>query len=225
MDDRCVNVRCCNLSVCVGEVRLVEDVTFTCCSGEWIVLAGPSGAGKTTLLRAINGLCPPSAGSVWALGSWMPGRSHREAEQVWRSTGTVQQELALFESLSALDNVATGARRFGMSRSEARRSARSWLERFELDDKRSSFPHALSGGERQRVALARALAPQPQLLILDEPTAHLDDGSARIVLTAIKELVHQGATVVMSSHRDEEVAPLQTCRIEMEAGRVTQICS
>jgi ABC-type multidrug transport system ATPase subunit len=225
MAESCVNVRCCDLSVCVGEVTLVENVTFECCSGEWIVLAGPSGAGKTTLLRAINGLCPPSAGRVWALGSWMPGRSHREAEQVWRSTGTVQQELALFESLSALDNVAAGVRRFGVSRSEARRSARSWLERFELGDKHASFPHALSGGERQRVALARALAPQPQLLILDEPTAHLDDGSARIVLTAIKELVHQGATVVMSSHRDEEVAPLQTCRIEMEAGRVTRICA
>jgi ABC-type multidrug transport system ATPase subunit len=155
----------------------------------------------------------------------MPGRNHREAEKVWRSTGTVQQELALFESMSALDNVAAGVRRHGVSRSDARRSARSWLERFELDDKRASFPHALSGGERQRVALARALAPQPQLLILDEPTAHLDDGSARIVLTAIKELVHQGATVVMSSHRIEEVASLQTCRIEMDAGRVTQVCA
>lgn len=224
MDDRCVNVRCCDLSVCVGEVTLIQDVTFNCCSGEWVVLAGPSGAGKTTLLRAINGLCPPSAGRVWALGSWMPGRSRREAELAWRRTGTVQQELALFESLSAVDNVAAGVRGPGVSRSEARRAARSWLDRFGLDDKHGSFPHALSGGERQRVALARALAPQPQLLILDEPTAHLDDGSARIVLTAIKDLVQQGATVVMSSHRDEEVASLQTCRIEMEAGRVAQIC-
>jgi ABC-type multidrug transport system ATPase subunit len=225
MDETCLNVRCCDLTVCVGDATVIRDVTFDCCSGEWIVLAGPSGAGKTTLLRAINGLCPPSAGRVWALDSWIPGRSRRDAEQAWRRTGTVQQEVALFESLSAMDNVAAGMRRTGTSRADSRREARLWLERFGLADKYGAFPHALSGGERQRVALARALAPRPQLLILDEPTAHLDDGSARIVLTAVKELVQQGSTVVMSSHRDQEVASLQTCRIELETGRVKQICT
>jgi len=225
MDDGCVNVRCCDLTVCVGEATLIEGVSFDCCSGEWIVLSGPSGAGKTTLLRAINGLCPPASGQVWALGSWMPGRSRKEAAQAWRRTGTVQQELALFESMSAEDNVAAALRRRGRSRPETRRLARAWLERFGLEDKRGEFPHALSGGERQRVALARALAPAPQLLILDEPTSQLDDGSARIVLAAVKDLVHQGATVVMSSHRGAEVESLQTCRIQLEAGRVTQVCS
>lgn len=225
MDDRCVNVRCCDLTVCVGGVTIIRDVTFDCCAGEWVVLAGPSGAGKTTLLRAINGLCPPSAGRVWALDSWIPGRSRREAERAWRRTGTVQQELALFESLSAVDNVAAALRAPGHSRAGAHRLARSWLERFGLDDKHGAFPATLSGGERQRVALARALAPRPQLLILDEPTAHLDDGSARIVLNAIRELVQHGATVVMSSHREEEVASMRTCRIELEAGRVAGICT
>jgi ABC-type multidrug transport system ATPase subunit len=224
-DDSCVNVRCCDLTVCVGDATLIRGVSFDCCSGEWVVLAGPSGAGKTTLLRAINGLCPPAAGRVWALGSWIPGRSRREAEQAWRRTGTVQQELALFESMSAEDNVAAAIRRRGTSRAETRRLARSWLERFGLEDKRREFPHALSGGERQRVALARALAPSPQLLILDEPTSQLDDGSARIVLSAIKELVHQGATVVMSSHREQEVESLKTCRIELQAGQVAQVCA
>jgi ABC-type multidrug transport system ATPase subunit len=225
MADRCVTVRCCDLSVCVGDATLVRGVSFDCCSGEWVVLAGPSGAGKTTLLRAINGLCPPAAGRVWALGSWNPGRSRRETEMTWRSTGTVQQELALFESMSAEDNVTAAIRRRGRSRAETRRLARSWLDRLGLDDKRKEFPHALSGGERQRVALARALAPSPQLLILDEPTSHLDDGSARVVLSAIKDLVHQGATVIMSSHRGAEVASLQTCRIELEAGQIAKVCA
>ena len=224
MVDDCVNVRCCDVSVCVGKVTVISDVTFDCCEGEWVVLAGPSGAGKTTLLRAINGLCPPTGGKVWALGSWMPGRTRKEAQKAWRRTGTVQQDLALFESVTALDNVALGLRGTGRSRSEVRDEARSWLERFGLEDKGNAYPRSLSGGERQRVAIARALAPRPQLLILDEPTAHLDDGSARIVLTAVKELVQQGTTVVMSSHRDQEVAPLQTCRIELEDGRVNRIC-
>lgn len=224
MDDSCVNVRCCDLEVCVGNATIIRDVSFACCSGEWVVLTGPSGAGKTTLLRTINGLCPPSVGRVWALGSWMPGRSRRDAQRAWRRTGTVMQDLALFETHSAAANVAIGLRAAGISRTRAKHEANAWLDRFGLGDKPDAYPHSLSGGERQRVALARALAPRPHLLILDEPTAHLDDGSAKIVIMAIKELVQNGATVVMSSHREAEVAPYRTCRITLEAGRVTDIC-
>ncbi len=220
----CVNVKCCDIEVCVGNARVIRNVTFDCLQGEWIVITGPSGAGKTTLLRAINGLCPPTAGKIWALGSCIPGRPRREAQRVWRSTGTVLQELALFETRSALGNVELGARAAGRGRDWARREARDWLERFGLAEKLDGYPASLSGGERQRVALARAVAPRPQLLLLDEPTSHLDDGSAKIVLTAIKELVHQGATVVMSSHREEEVAPLQTCHITLVEGAMTSIC-
>jgi ABC-type multidrug transport system ATPase subunit len=224
MASECVNVRCCDLEVCIGDVTIIREVNFSCCSGEWVVLTGPSGAGKTTLLRTINGLCPPSAGRVWALGSWMPGRSRRDAQQSWRRTGTVSQELGLFETQTAVANVTMALRAAGLSRAAARSEARTWLDRFGLDDKVDTYPHLLSGGERQRVALARALAPRPQLLILDEPTAHLDDGSAKIVIAAIKELVQDGATVVMSSHHVAEVAQHQTCQITLESGTVTNIC-
>jgi ABC-type methionine transport system ATPase subunit len=224
MGDACVNVRCCELEVCIGPAKVIRNVTFDCCSGEWAVITGPSGAGKTTLLRAINGLCPPSAGSVWALGSWIPGRSRREAQQAWRNTGTVLQELALFTTKSAEANVALGLRAAGRDQRSARREAQAWLERLGLADKAAEYPGRLSGGERQRVAIARALAPRPQLLLLDEPTAHLDHGSARIVLSAIKELVGEGATVIMSSHQEEEVAPLLTCQIVLESGKPTKVC-
>lgn len=224
MGDTCVNVRCCELEVCIGAVRIIQNVTFDCCQGEWVVITGPSGAGKTTLLRAINGLCPPTAGRVWALGSWIPGRSRLEARQAWRSTGTVLQETALFTTRSAAANVEIGLRAAGTDRRTARREARDWLERLGLDGKAAEYPGSLSGGERQRVALARALAPRPQLLILDEPTSQLDHGSARIVLSAIRDLVRDGATVIMSSHRRQEVAPLRTCEIVLESGRVTRVC-
>jgi ABC-type multidrug transport system ATPase subunit len=224
MTEACVNVRCCELEVCIGSARVISDVTFNCCEGEWIVVTGPSGAGKTTLLRAINGLCPPTAGRVWALGSWIPGRSRRDALQAWRNTGTVQQDLGLFTTRSAVANVEIGLRSAGRDRQAARREAHDWLDRLGLGDKAAEYPGRLSGGERQRVALARALAPRPQLLILDEPTAHLDHGSAKVVLLAIRDLVRDGATVVMSSHHKEELASLNTCEIVLEAGRVTRVC-
>ncbi len=220
MDEGRVIVRCCDLEVCLGDVQVIRNVTFDCCRGEWLVVTGRSGVGKSTLLRAINGLCPPSAGRVCALGSWMPGRPRREARRVWRSTGTVQQEPALFGTKSVLANVEMGIRAAGADRSAAARLARDYLDRFGLENKVRDRPATLSGGERQRVALARASAPSPDLLILDEPTAHLDDGSAKIVLSAIEDLVQRGATVVMSSHREREVAGLATCRIVLSEGRV-----
>jgi ABC-type multidrug transport system ATPase subunit len=224
MADDCLMVRCCELQVCIGSAQVIRDVTFDCCRGDWIVLTGRSGAGKTTLLRTINGLCPPSAGRVWALGSWMPGRSRVDAHRAWRSTGTVMQELALFSTRSAAANVEIGLRAAGRDRGSARRDSRHWLERLGLGDKFDEFPGDLSGGERQRVAFARAIATRPQLLILDEPTSHLDHGSAMIVLAAIRELVQQGSTVVMSSHRDQEMGFPGTCRIVLEDGYVAEAC-
>lgn len=224
MDESCLNVRCCELAVCVGAAKIIEEVTFDCCKGEWIIISGPSGAGKTTLLRAINGLCPPTAGRVWALGSWIPGRSRQEAQRAWRRTGTVMQDVGLFPTKSSVANVEMGLRSAGRNGTSARQEAREWLKRLGLGDKIAEYPGRLSGGERQRVALARALAPRPQLLILDEPTSHLDHGSARIVLSAIRDLVRDGATVIMASHRLEEVESLRTCEIVLESGRTARIC-
>src|SRR5688572_12168299 len=91
-------VRACDLGVRFGAVQVLHPMSFECCEGEWVLLAGPTGAGKSTLLRALNGLCPPTEGRAFALGSWIPGRTRREAASVWKQTGTVLQEIALFET-------------------------------------------------------------------------------------------------------------------------------
>jgi ABC-type multidrug transport system ATPase subunit len=215
-----VAVSVCDVSVRVGRSQALDRVSFDCARGAWVLLAGPSGAGKSTLLRTINGLQAPTTGRVWTLGSWIPGRGRGEARHVWRRTGTVQQEVALFETKSARANVELALRVAGHDRASARHEALAWLERFNIADKGDDYPWRLSGGERQRVALARALAPRPDLLILDEPTSALDLDMAQVVLEAIRELVGQNTTVLMSSHREVEVAQMCDRRIRLRKGRL-----
>jgi len=215
-----VSVR--DVTVRVGRSQALDRVTFDCPRGEWVLIAGPSGAGKSTLLRAINGLQAPTSGRVRTLGSWIPGRGRREARAVWRQTGTVQQEVALFETKSARANVELGLRVAGCDPAPARHEAFEWLERFNIADKAEDYPWRLSGGERQRVALARAMAPRPQLLILDEPTSALDRDTAQIVLEAIRELVREDTTVLMSSHREIEVVEMCDRWVRLRKGRVME---
>ena len=217
-DDPVVAVE--GLSVEAGGVEIIRRVWMTCRPGDWVVLVGPSGSGKSTLLRAINGLCRPTAGSIRTLGTVIPGRSRKESRRAWRQTGTVLQEVALFTTRTAEQNVALGLLASGWDRRTARREARRWLARLGLDDKAGSYPQSLSGGERQRVALARALAPAPRLLLLDEPTSALDQRTAATALDAVGELVERGGTVVMSSHRTEEIDDRCTKRAVLVAGRL-----
>ena len=193
--------------VCVrlGGVAVIDDATFTCRPGEWTVVTGPSGIGKTTLLRAVNGLCDPSRGILTVLGTALPGRGRREARDAWRRTGTVLQELALFESKSACRNVELALRAAGLERARVRDTAAEWLERLGLGGKLRALPAELSVGQRQRVALARALASRPDLLLLDEPTSALDGATARVVIDVLCELRDGGAAILMSSHREAEV--------------------
>jgi ABC-type multidrug transport system ATPase subunit len=213
-------VRACDLGVRFGAVQVLHPMSFECREGEWVLLAGPTGAGKSTLLRALNGLCRPTEGRAFVFGSWIPGRTRREAASVWKQTGTVLQEIALFETRSARGNVELALRAAGFNRAAARSKAVEWLERLNLGDKTDRYPWRLSGGERQRVALARALAPSPRLLFMDEPTSALDRATARIVLDAVRELADQGSTVLMSSHREDEVLAMCDRRIELRHGRL-----
>jgi len=211
------------VSVNIRNTWLLEGISLRCCAGEWTVIHGPTGAGKSTLLRAINGLCMPTRGCIWTLDTPIPGRSRRMARAVWRQTGTMLQEVALFETKTARENVELAIRTLGADRPAARAHALAWLERLTLADKADTYPCCLSGGERQRVALARAFAVHPRLLTLDEPTSALDRTTAHVVLEAVQELVEQGATVVMSSHRLEEVMERCDRLVALRNGRVVNV--
>ena len=223
MADARVTLKVSDLSLRSGDYWLLDGVSFNSDEGTWTLVYGPSGSGKSTLLRAINGLLWPTRGTIWVMGTEIPGRSRRQARSIWRQTGTVLQEVALFETKTALQNVALALRSVGADRASARMRATIWLERLKLGDKLHEYPGRLSGGERQRVALARAFAVQPRLLLLDEPTSALDHATARIALEAMKELVEQGTTVVMSSHRVDEIVGMCDQQIALRHGQVSSI--
>jgi molybdate transport system ATP-binding protein len=202
--------------------RFVLRLDLEVAAGEVLALLGPNGAGKSTALRVLAGLLRPAAGEVQLAGTVLDkGGRHVPAER--RPVGMVFQDYRLFPHLSALDNVAFGLRTRGMPRSKARRVAGDWLERVGLAGAASRRPGALSGGQAQRVALARALAPEPQLLLLDEPLAALDAGT-RIDLRGElrRHLASFAGAAIMVTHDPLDAMVLAQNVVVLEDGSVVQ---
>ncbi len=166
-----------SLDACVGLTLgpLDLDMAVTVEEGEVVALLGPNGAGKTTFLRAIAGLVPFRSGYVRLDGKVLEDtRTSEYVPTERRPIGFVFQDYLLFPHLNVLENVAFGLRSRGTSRQASTEKAAQWLDRVGLKRYAAARPAELSGGQRQRVALARALAPDPRLLLLDEPLAALD---------------------------------------------------
>ncbi|MBO4206214.1 ABC transporter ATP-binding protein [Micromonospora echinofusca] len=205
-----------------GAFRL--DLPLRVHAGEVVALLGPNGAGKTTALRALAGLQPLAAGHLTLAGRVFDRpdrRLHVPPER--RPVGVVFQDYLLFPHLSALDNVAFGPRRHGLSRRAARERAARRLAQVGLAGQLDRRPRHLSGGQAQRVALARALAVEPVLLLLDEPLAALD---ARTRLDTRAELHrqladHPGATLLVT-HDPLDALVLADRLVVVEDGRVVQ---
>ena len=200
------------------------DMELSIAEGEVVALLGPNGAGKTTLLRAIAGLLTFTAGYVrldgqvledMATGAYVPTER--------RPIGFVFQDYLLFPHLTILDNVAFGLRSRGMGRRVAREKAIDWLDRLGLQSYASSKPAELSGGQRQRVALARALAPDPRLLLLDEPLAALDVTTRAEVRRDLKHhLASFPGLRLVVTHDPLEAAALADRLVVIERGRLVQ---
>lgn len=200
------------------------DVALAAAAGETIAVVGPNGAGKTTVLRALAGLRPVDSGFVRIAGVTVddPDTGILVPPER-RDVGVVFQQYLLFPHLSALENVAFGLRARGTGRVEARRRAGEWLDRLGIGPVAELTPPRLSGGQAQRVALARALAPEPALLLLDEPLAALDAG-ARIAMRRElrRHLGGYGGAVVMITHDPLDAAVLARRVVVVEDGRVVQ---
>ena len=204
--------------------RFALDAALTVAAGEVVALLGPNGAGKSTLLRVLAGLLPCDDGLVRLAGAVLEdtaARARVPAEQ--RPVGVVFQDYLLFPHLTARENVAFGLRARGTDRATARRTADAWLDRVGLAAYGGQRPGRLSGGQAQRVALARALAPEPTLLLLDEPLAALDAGTRLEVRADLRRHLsgYEGAALVVT-HDAVDAMVLADRLVVVEGGVVVQ---
>lgn len=203
------------------DVAAIDGVDLRLDPGEILALVGPSGCGKSTLLRSIAGLVPLDSGEIFLEGELVEdGRVRRPPEA--RSTGLVFQDHALFPHLTVEDNVAFGIRNSG----DGHRASRvdKMLRLVGLAGHRNRFPHELSGGERQRVALARALAPDPAIMLFDEPFASLDYNlRTQLRLDVVSALSETGTAAVFVTHDQREALSLGARIAVMQRGKVIQL--
>jgi iron(III) transport system ATP-binding protein len=214
-------VRLDGVSKYFGATRAVEGVSLELRGGELVAVLGPSGCGKTTLLRLIAGFERPDAGVVRVGDAEMAGPDRFVAPER-RRIGMVFQDYALFPHLDVRANVAFGLTR--RAREERVALTRRTLELVGLQHKADRYPHELSGGERQRVALARALAPEPAVVLLDEPFSNLD-ATLRSDLRREVELILRDAeaTALLVTHDQEEALSLADRLAVMRDGSLVQV--
>ena len=186
-------------------LTILQDISFAVMPGETVAIVGASGSGKSTLLGLLAGLDLPTTGEVRLDGQAL-GALDEDARAVLRGRliGFVFQSFQLLPSLTALENVMLPLELAGNG--EARALARQWLEQVGLGHRLRHYPKHLSGGEQQRVALARAFAPDPRLVLADEPTGNLDASTGHQVIEMMFDLnARQGTTLILVTH-DEEIA-------------------
>ena len=208
-----------------NSIPAVNQVSFSLTQGELLGLLGPSGCGKTTLLRIIAGFEHPSIGQVELAGQvvagagcWLPPEH--------RNTGMVFQDYALFPHLSVAENVAFGlkTKKPRPNRQEIRARVGEVLNLVGLSGLEKRYPHELSGGQQQRVALARALAPQPALILLDEPLSNLDVQVRERLRHEVRTILKSTNTAaIFVTHDQEEAMAIADKIVVMRAGKLEQL--
>ncbi len=209
-----------NLSKSFGELQVLKDVNITIRKGEKVVVIGPSGSGKSTFLRCLNCMEDPTSGNIFFHGVDLADQKvdiniHRQ------KMGMVFQHFNLFNNKTVLQNIMLAPvyvekkrmRKLRRSnpenekiktvaeiKEEAKANAMELLKRIGLEDKAGEYPSRLSGGQKQRVAIVRALAMNPDVMLFDEPTSALDPEMVGEVLELMKELAHEGMTMVVVTH-------------------------
>jgi iron(III) transport system ATP-binding protein len=202
-----------------GDIVAVDGVSLAVEEGEFVCFLGPSGCGKTTLLRVIAGLEIADAGEI-RLG----GRDLAPVPARLRNFGVVFQSYSLFPNMTVARNIAYGLECRKWPAERLRRRVDAMLALVHLADQAHKYPEQLSGGQQQRVALARALAPEPPVLLLDEPLSALDAKVREELRGEIRDLQKEvGITTVMVTHDQDEAMEMADRIVVMNQGRIAQI--
>ena len=189
-----------HLSKSFGDHLVLDDISEHVSPGENVVIIGPSGSGKSTFLRCLNLLEQPTAGTITFAGTEITDPKVN-IDAMRRQMGMVFQHFNLFPNMTVRKNITLAPVQTKlMSQAEADAEADKLLARVGLADRGDSYPSALSGGQKQRIAIVRSLAMHPKVMLFDEPTSALDPEMVGEVLDVMKELAHEGMTMVVVTH-------------------------
>ena len=211
---------CLTLPGPTGPVNILTDISFTVSAGEAIAITGPSGSGKTSLLMLLAGLEHATSGTLHVAGQDLAALTEDQLARFRRThIGIVFQAFHLIPAMTALENVMVPLELAG--RRDAEPLARAALAAVGLSHRLDALPATLSGGEQQRTALARALAPQPNLILADEPTGNLDRASGKTVIDLLFTLhLQTNSTLLLITH-DPSLASRCQRTLTLEDGRLT----
>ena len=205
-----------------GDIHALDGVDCDISKGEVVVIIGPSGSGKSTFLRSLNLMEFPTGGNIYVDGVDILAKGvnvdlHRQ------KMGMVFQHFNLFPHKTILQNMTLAPiHLLKQSKAEAEKNALNLLSRVGLADRASAYPSQLSGGQKQRIAIVRALAMNPEVLLFDEPTSALDPEMVGEVLAVMKELAHEGMTMVVVTHEMGFAREVANRVLFMDAGRILE---
>lgn len=200
----------------------LRDLSFQIEQDEFVYLFGPSGSGKTSILSLIHLELFPNGGAVNLFEKSSSTMNRREIAQVRQKIGMVFQDSKLLADRDVYSNIALPLELAGYTKKEVQQKVTRKADELELRSRLSHFPDELSGGEKQRIALARASINTPELLLVDEPTAHLDDSASKAIMDVIWKIHEKGTTVLFATHKEALIKQDPARTISLAAGEIIE---
>jgi cell division transport system ATP-binding protein len=203
-------------------VTAVQDVSLDIKKGEFVFIIGSTGCGKSTLIKMLYREEKPTSGIINIGGIDVGKLKNRNVYKIRRKIGVVFQDFKLLPKSTVYENVSFALEIFGLPNSEIHDKVLKALDLVGLKHKAKNYPNQLSGGEQQRVAIARAIVNGPKLLICDEPTGNLDEGTSMEIMKVLEEINKLGTTVIMVTHDTEIVDKMKKRVVLLDSGRIVK---
>ena len=206
-----------------GDLHVLKDIDLEVAAGQVMVVCGPSGSGKSTLIRCINRLEPIQQGEL-IVDSMPVHDKNINMTKIRAEIGFVFQQFNLYPNMTALENVILAPIKVRkLKKTEADKLGRRILERVGLGDRAGDYPAQLSGGQQQRVAIARGLCMRPKIMLFDEPTSALDPEMIKEVLDVMRDLAHEGMTMIVVTHEMGFAKEVAHGIVFMDEGKIVEI--